>query len=92
MTHFEARPRSKFELYSSSALEIKAMVGWLLKATFSVILVGVLSYVVVAVPIGRRPLLEHVVRIAQTKPAKELAEDVGSATSSAVDRARTALK
>jgi hypothetical protein len=68
------------------------MIGWLLKATFSVILLGVLAYTVVAVPIGRRTLFEHGVNIARTRPAKELAEDVGSATSEAIDRARTALK
>jgi hypothetical protein len=68
------------------------MVTWLLRATFSVILFGALAYGVVAVPIGRRTLLEHGVNIARTRPAKELAEDVSSATSGAIDRARTALK
>jgi hypothetical protein len=51
-----------------------------------------LAYTIVAVPIGRRTLFEHGVNIARTRPAKELAEDVGSATSEAIDRARTALK
>jgi hypothetical protein len=68
------------------------MIGWLVKATFSVILLGLLAYTVVAVPIGRRTLFEHGLNICRTKPAKELAEDVSSATSDAIDRARTALK
>jgi hypothetical protein len=68
------------------------MVGWLLRATFGVILFGALAYVVVAVPIGRRTLFEHGVKIARTRPAKELAEDVSTATSGAIDRAKTALK
>jgi hypothetical protein len=68
------------------------MATWLVKATFSVILFGLLAYCVVAVPIGRRTLFEHGVNIARTRPAKELAEDVGAATSEAIDRARTALK
>jgi hypothetical protein len=68
------------------------MLGWLLRATLGLIVFGVFSYTVVAVPIGRRTLLEHALNIAHTQPAKELAEDVGSATSGAIDRARTALK
>lgn len=68
------------------------MVTWLLRATFSVILFGAIAYGVVAVPIGRRTLFEHGVNIARTRPAKELAEDVSSATTGAIDRARTALK
>ncbi len=68
------------------------MIGWLVKATFSVILLGLLAYTVVAVPIGRRTLFEHGVNISKTRPAKELAEDVSSATTDAIDRARTALK
>lgn len=68
------------------------MIGWLLKATVSLIILGLCCYVVVAVPLGRRTLFEHGLQIAKTKPARELAEDVGSAASAAVDRARTALK
>jgi hypothetical protein len=68
------------------------MLGWLLRATLSLIIFGLLAYTVIAVPIGRRTLLEHALNIARTAPAKELAEDVGSATSGAIDRARTALK
>lgn len=68
------------------------MIGWLLRATFSLILLGALAYGVVAVPIGRRTLFEHGVNIARTRPAMELAEDVSSAATAAIDRARTALK
>jgi hypothetical protein len=68
------------------------MVGWLLRATVSLFVLGVFSYAVVAVPIGRRTLFEHGVHIARTKPAQELAEDVGVAAGAAVERARTALK
>jgi hypothetical protein len=68
------------------------MLGWLMRATLSLIIFGLVAYTVVAVPIGRRTLLEHGLNIARTAPAKELAEDVGSATSGAIDRARTAIK
>ena len=68
------------------------VIGWLVKATFSVILMGVLAYSVVAVPIGRRTLFEHGVNIARTKAAQELAEDVGAATRAAIDRALRALQ
>lgn len=68
------------------------MVGWLFRATLGLIIFGLLAYTVVAVPIGRRTLLEHALNIARTAPAKELAEDVSTATSGAIDRARTALK
>jgi hypothetical protein len=68
------------------------MIGWLLRATVSLVVLGLCAYAVVAVPIGRRTLLEHGVEIARTRPAKELAQDVESAAGAAVDRARTALK
>lgn len=68
------------------------MLSWLFRATLSLIIFGLAAYTFVAVPIGRRTLLEHTLNIAGTTPAKELAEDVGSATSGAIDRARTALK
>jgi hypothetical protein len=68
------------------------MLGWLFRATLSLIVFGLLAYTVVAVPIGRRTLLEHALTIARTAPAQQLAEDVGTATSGALDRARTALE
>ena len=68
------------------------MIGWLLRATVSLLVLGVFAYAVVAVPIGRRTLFEHGLHIARTKPAQELAEDVGAAAGAAVERARTALK
>jgi hypothetical protein len=68
------------------------MVGWLLRATLSLIVLGVFAYTMVAVPIGRRTLFEHATNIARTKPAKELAEDVSTAADGAIDRARTALQ
>jgi hypothetical protein len=68
------------------------MLGWLFRLTTSLIIFGLLAYMVVAVPIGRRTLLEHASSIARTKPAEELTEDVRSATTGALERARTALK
>lgn len=58
----------------------------------SLFVFGVVSYAVIAVPIGRRTLFEHALHIARTKPAQELAEDVGAAAGAAVERARTALR
>jgi hypothetical protein len=68
------------------------MIGWLLRATVSLLVLGLCAYTVVAVPIGRRTLFEHGIHIARTKPAKELADDVATAAAAAVDRARTAFK
>ena len=68
------------------------MIGWLVRATVSLLVFGLCAYAVVAVPVGRRTLLEHGVEIAKTRPARELAQDVENAASAAVDRARTALR
>jgi hypothetical protein len=68
------------------------MIGWLLRATVSLVMLGLCAYAVVAVPVGRRTLLEHGIEIARTRPARELAQDVETAAGAAVDRARTALR
>ncbi len=68
------------------------MVGWLLRATFSTVILGLAAYVVIAVPIGRRTLLEHATEISKTRPAQELASDVESAAATAIERAKVQLK
>jgi hypothetical protein len=68
------------------------MIGWLVRATVSLLVLGLCAYAVVAVPVGRRTLLEHGMEIAKTRPARELAQDVETAAGAAVERARTALR
>ncbi len=67
------------------------MIGWLVRATFGTILLGVVGYVAVTVPVGRRTLFEHGLQIVRTQPAQELAEDLRSTAGIAVDRARASL-
>jgi hypothetical protein len=67
------------------------MIGWLLRATFATIVMGLLGYFVVSVPIGRRTLFEHGLEISRTPPAQQLADDVGEAATSAYQRVKVAL-
>ena len=68
------------------------MVGWLLRATFSTVVLAMMAYVVVTVPLGRRTLFEHASEIARTRPAQELASDVETAAARALSRARERLR
>jgi hypothetical protein len=67
------------------------MIGWLVRATVGTILLGVVGYVVVAIPVGRRTLFEHGLEIVRTRPAQELAEDLRNTAGQAVDKARASL-
>jgi hypothetical protein len=67
------------------------MIGWLIRATFGTILMGVAGYAFVAVPVGRRTMFEHVLAISQTQPAQEMADDVKATAGEAVDRVRASL-
>lgn len=68
------------------------MIGWLLRATFTTVILGAVGYLIVSVPIGRRTLFEHGLAIYRTQPAQELAEDVGEAASAAVARVKGSLE
>jgi hypothetical protein len=64
------------------------MISWLLRATVSVVLLGAVGYLVVAVPVGRRTIFEHGMEIARTRPAQELASDLGTAAEAAIERVK----
>ena len=68
------------------------MIGWLVRATFGTIVLGIVGYVVVMVPVGRRTLFEHGLEIVRTRPAQELGEDLRTTAEHAVDRARSSLQ
>jgi hypothetical protein len=67
------------------------MIGWLLRATFTTVVLSALAYVVIAVPVGRRTLLEHGTAIANTEPARELVDDVADVVEDAVGKAKQRL-
>lgn len=67
------------------------MVGWLVRATCSTVVLAILGYVIVAIPVGRRTLFEHASEIARTQPAQELATDVGTTAAAAYSRVRARL-
>lgn len=68
------------------------MIGWLVRATCTTVVLGVLGYFVVAVPVGRRTLFEHGLEIYRTQPAQELATDVGDAAQTAYQRVVKAVE
>ena len=57
----------------------------LLSSLFSLIGLAVVAYVWFFVPIGRRTLHEHALRIAETEPAQELGVEVEDASERLVD-------
>lgn len=67
------------------------MIGWLVRATISTLVLGVVGYAIVTVPVGRRTLFEHGLQICRTQPAQELAADLRTEAGKAVDRARASL-
>lgn len=67
------------------------MVGFLLRATFGTVVLGLVGYVAVTVPVGRRTVFEHAIAIARTQPARDFAEDVGAAARVAAERVRMSL-
>lgn len=60
----------------------------LFSSLLSLIGVAVLAYVWFFVPIGRRTLHEHALRIAETEPARELGAEVEDASERAVEHVR----
>jgi len=63
-----------------------------LKAALWLVGLGVVAYLFFFVPLGRRTLWEHATRIAATDEARELGEDVDTATGRVGDAVQEELR
>lgn len=56
------------------------MIRWLIRSAISLITLCVAAYLFFFVPLGRRTMFEHLVRISQTDEAQDLGRELGDAT------------
>lgn len=56
------------------------MIRWLIRSAISLVTLCVAAYFFFFVPLGRRTVFEHVVRISQTDEAQDFGREIGDAT------------